>query len=247
MGLLDGRVAIVTGGAQGMGAAHCRRFVAEGATVVIADVADELGQALADELGDAAHYVHLDVSSEQEWADAVALAAGLGPLRVLVNNAAIHWLAPIVDETVEGLRRILDVNLVGTFIGIRSVVDPMTAAGGGSIINISSIAGLTGLDEHGAYGASKWGVRGLTKVAAVELGPVGIRVHSVHPGPIESGMLPADRHGHPEFFTHLPLQRAGSPEEVADLVSYLASDQSSYQTGGEYVVDGGSVAGRRRT
>ena len=244
MGRLDGKVAIITGGAQGMGAAESRLFVAEGALVVIADLADDAGQALADELGGSARFVHHDVSNEQDWASVISAAAELGALNVLVNNAAIHWTRPIADETVEGLRKMLDVNLVGTFLGIRSVIAPMTAAGGGSIVNISSIGGMTGLTAHGAYGSSKWAVRGLSKVAAVELGSAGIRVNSVHPGAIESGMLPAERHGHPELFAHLPLSRAGAPTEVADLVLYLASDQSSYQTGGEYIVDGGSTAGR---
>lgn len=243
MGRLDGKVAIITGGAQGMGAAESRLFVAEGAAVVIADIADDEGAALAAELGERARFVHHDVADENDWAEAVAAAAELGPLNVLVNNAAIHWTRSIADETVDGMRRMLDINLIGTFLGMRSVIDPMTEAGGGSIVNISSIGGTTGLVNHGAYGASKWGVRGLTKVAAVELGPAGIRVNSVHPGPIESGMLVAERHGRPELFGHLPLQRAGAPSEVADLVLYLASEQSSYQTGGEYIVDGGSTAG----
>ncbi len=243
MGCLDGRVAIVTGGARGQGEAEARKFVDEGAFVVMGDVLDEQGEKVAAELGDQALYLHHDVSSPDDWARVVAAAVERGPLRALVNNAAIHWTAPIAEETPESLRRIWEVNYLGTFLGIQSVANPMAEAGGGGIVNISSIAGMNGIPHHAAYGGTKWAVRGLTKVAAVELGPKGIRVNSIHPGPIETAMLSADRHGRPELFGHVPLRRAGVAAEVADLACYLVSDAASYQTGHEYIIDGGSTAG----
>ncbi len=243
MGSLDGRVAIVTGAARGQGEAEARKFVAEGAFVVMGDVLDEAGEAVAAELGDQAVYLHHDVSSPDDWARVVVAAVEQGPLRALVNNAAIHWTAPIADETPESLRRIWEVNYLGTFLGIQSVADSMAEAGGGGIVNISSIAGMEGIAHHSAYGGTKWAVRGLTKVAAIELGPRGIRVNSIHPGPIETAMLSSDRHGRPELFGHVPLRRAGVASEVADLACYLVSDASSYQTGHEYIIDGGSTAG----
>ena len=243
MGCLDGRVAIVTGAARGQGEAEARKFAAEGAFVVMGDVLDEEGKAVAAELGEQAAYLHHDVSSPDDWARVVAAAVEQGPLRALVNNAAIHWTAPISEETPESLRRIWEVNYLGTFLGIQCVADPMAEAGGGGIVNISSIAGMNGIPHHAAYGGTKWAVRGLTKVAAVELGPRGIRVNSIHPGPIETAMLSADRHGRPELFGHVPLRRAGVADEVADLACYLVSDAASYQTGHEYIIDGGSTAG----
>jgi len=242
---LAGRTAIITGGARGMGAAHARRFVDEGAAVVIGDVLDEDGTAVAAELGASARYVHLDVTDPDAWAAAVAAAEAFGPLNVLVNNAAIHWVRPIEHETVEGLDRMLRVNLVGTFLGIQAVVPAMRAAGGGSIVNLSSTAGLTGLPYHGAYGATKWAVRGLTKTAAVELGADGIRVNSVHPGPIRTAMMGST--GTPDQerarFAHLPAGRPGEPDEVSRLMVYLASEESAFVTGAEFVIDGGSQAG----
>lgn len=243
MGCLDGRVAIITGAARGQGEAEARKFAAEGAFVVMGDVLDEAGEAVAAELGGQALYLHHDVTSPDDWARVVDAAAIRGPLRALVNNAAIHWTAPISEETPESLRRIWEVNYLGTFLGIQAAAKPMAAAGGGGIVNISSIAGMEGISHHAAYGGTKWAVRGLTKVAAIELGPQGIRVNSIHPGPIETAMLSADRHGRPELFGHVPLRRAGVAAEVADLACYLASDASSYQTGHEYIIDGGSTAG----
>jgi 3alpha(or 20beta)-hydroxysteroid dehydrogenase len=244
-GRLAGAVAIISGAARGQGEAEARRFVAEGAKVVLGDVLDAEGEAVAASLGDAAAYQHLDVTSAEDWAAAVVRAERFGPLTVLVNNAAVHWTKPIEFESVDALRRILDINLIGVFLGIQAVIGPMRAAGGGSIVNISSSAGLTGLAYHGAYGSTKWAVRGLTKTAAVELGPDGIRVNSVHPGPIKTAMLPPVRGGADADtrFAHLPLGRAGEVDEVADLVLFLASSMSSYMTGTEFVIDGGSNAG----
>ena len=243
MGCLDGRVAIITGAARGQGEAEARKFVAEGAFVVMGDVLDDEGEAVAAELGDRAVYLHHDVSSSDDWARVVAAAVERGPLRALVNNAAIHWAAPLMDETPESLHRIWQVNYLGTFLGIQSVAEPMAEAGGGGIVNISSVAGMAGIAHHAAYGGTKWAVRGLSKVAAIELGPMGIRVNSIHPGPIETAMLSSDRHGRPELFGHVPLRRAGVAAEVADLACYLVSDAASYQTGHEYIIDGGSTAG----
>ena len=244
-GRLDGKVAIVTGAARGQGEAEARLFAAEGARVVLTDVLDDAGHAVADDIGDSARFVHHDVSREADWEAVMATATGdFGRLDVLVNNAAVHWVRAIEKETLEGFERILAVDLIGPFLGVRAAIAPMRAGGGGSIVNISSTAGLAGLYGHGAYGAAKWGVRGLTKTAAVELGVHGIRVNSVHPGPIETDMLPPDRQGLGDLrFAHLPIGRAGQPGEVAELVLFLASDASSYVSGGEFTVDGGMMAG----
>jgi 3alpha(or 20beta)-hydroxysteroid dehydrogenase len=243
MGRLDGKVAIITGGARGQGEAHARAFVAEGAKVVIGDVLDEPGQAVARDLGDAARYVHLDVTRETDWAAAVAAATAMGPLKVLVNNAAIHWVRPIEHETPQGFELIWRVNLFGPFLGMKAVLEPMRAAGGGSIVNISSTAGLIGYAFHGAYGSAKWGLRGLTKVAAVEMGRDGIRVNSVHPGPINTAMMSRSPGMDPDRFKAIPAQRHGEPEDVANLVVFLASDESSFITGTEHTIDGGSTIG----
>jgi 3alpha(or 20beta)-hydroxysteroid dehydrogenase len=237
---LESKVAIVTGAARGQGEAEARLFAHEGAQVVIADVLDAEGEAVAKDLGDDALFVHLDVRDEQNWADVVtSTVERFGHLDVLVNNAAVHHIVKIEDETVEGFERMFRVNLIGTFLGIRTCAPALRRSGHGSIVNISSTAGLVGFRGHGAYGASKWGVRGLTKVAAIELGPE-IRVNSVHPGAIETDMLPE---GDPARFRRLPLRRTGQPEEVAELALFLASDASSYITGAEFVVDAGMVAG----
>jgi 3alpha(or 20beta)-hydroxysteroid dehydrogenase len=244
-GRLAGRVAIISGAAKGQGAAEAALFAAEGAQVVLGDVLVERVHETAAAIGPNAHAIKLDVTKEDDWAAAIALAVGLGPLKVLVNNAGILWQRPLEHENADDLRRILDVNLVGTFNGMQAARGPMHEAGGGSIINISSLAGLTGYVYHGAYGASKWAIRGLTRTAAVEWGPLGIRVNSIHPGPINTDMLPPPRGGLTEDnrFRGLPLGRAGEVDEVAKLALFLASDDSSYQTGAEFVIDGGSQAG----
>jgi 3alpha(or 20beta)-hydroxysteroid dehydrogenase len=240
MGRLDGKVAIVTGGSRGQGEAEARLFVAEGARVVIADVLVEQGQLVAKELGGDARFVELDVSDEDGWATAVASTVEQHDrLDILVNNAAVHHVAPLERETISGFERAFRVNLLGTFLGIRTCAPALRETGRGAIVNISSAAGMTGFVGHGAYGASKWGVRGLTKVAALELGPE-IRVNSVHPGPIETDMLPD---GPAQRFARLPLARTGKPAEVAELVLFLASDASSYITGAEFAIDAGLIAG----
>jgi 3alpha(or 20beta)-hydroxysteroid dehydrogenase len=240
--------ALVTGAARGQGAAMARAFVREGIPVIIGDILDERAGALAHELGDAARSVHLDVTEERDWAAALELAeAEFGPLAVLVNNAGIIHSAAVTDETLEGFRRIVDVNLVGAFLGTRAVVPSMTRAGGGAIINISSIAGLQGSRGLAAYCSSKWGLRGLTKTAAIELAGQGIRVNTVHPGVIDTEMLTSTGRSSEDFLetwrTRLLVPRLGTGEDVAELVLFLASDEGSYLTGSELVIDGGLLAG----
>jgi 3alpha(or 20beta)-hydroxysteroid dehydrogenase len=236
---LDGKVAIVSGGARGMGAAHARAIVAEGGRVVIGDVLDEEGAALAAELGPAARFVHLDVRDASEWEDAVAAALdAFGVLNVLINNAGVISSAPIDRVTDEEWDRVIGINLTGTFRGIRAAVPALVAGAPSSIVNVSSTAGLKGMAHIAAYTASKFGVRGLTKSAAVELGDRGVRVNSIHPGNVRTDML--TRSGP---FPLVPLGRAGEATEISALVVFLASDESSFSTGGEFVADGGETAG----
>ena len=239
MGRVDGKVVLISGGAQGMGAAHARMLVDEGAKVVLGDILDEKGEALAAELGDAVRYVHLDVTQADQWDAAVTTAVDtFGQLNVLVNNAGIVALGKIGKFDMAKWQKVIDVNLTGTFLGMQAVVEAMRAAGGGSIINVSSIEGLRGSVMVHPYVASKWAVRGLAKSAALELGKDNIRVNSVHPGFIRT---PMTKH-FPDDLVTAPLGRPGKPEEVATFVVFLASDESSFATGAEFVVDGGLVA-----
>lgn len=239
-GRVAGKVALITGGARGMGAAHARRLVAEGAQVVIADILDAEGATLAAELGSAARYVHLDVTNSQEWTAGVGAAVeSFGGLHVLVNNAGVFGGASIIDHPLDLWDRFIAVNLTGTFLGIRAAAPAMIASKGTSIINISSVAGLRGAGFGHAYVASKFGVRGLTKSVAIELAPHGIRCNSVHPGIIDTPMAAGLNTGGYDY----PLGRMAQADEVASLVLYLASDESSYSTGSEFVVDGGLTMG----
>ncbi len=248
MGRLDGKVALITGAARGQGAAEARLFVAEGANVMLGDVLDDDGEVVAKELGDRAAYRHHDVTSEDDWDTIVAAARSqFGRVDVLVNNAGVFRILGMTVTTLEEYMRIVTINQVGTFLGMKAVTETMIAQGSGSIVNISSVAGLTGTAGTIAYTASKFAVRGMTKVAAVELAPFGVRVNSVHPGFIDTPMtrdafaiggdatLDAAR-------ASVPNGKLGTAEDVARLVLYLASDDSIYSTGSEFIVDGGMTA-----
>ncbi|WP_327096557.1 glucose 1-dehydrogenase [Nocardia vinacea] len=240
MGRLTGKVALISGGARGMGAAHARALVAEDARVVLGDILDEEGAALAKEIGDDAAYVHLDVRDKQQWQDAVAEAVQrFGALNVLVNNAGIVNGNLLVDFELSEWQKIIDINLTGTFLGMQTTTPAMIEAGGGSVINISSVEGMRGSPGLHGYTATKFAVRGLTKSTALELAQYGIRVNSIHPGLIRTPMTD----GIPEDFLQIPLGRAADPSEVSALVTYLASDESSYSTGAEFVIDGGLTVG----
>ena len=248
MGRLDGKVALITGGARGMGKSHVRHFVAEGAQVVFGDVLDDKGAAVAAGLDErCCRYVHHDVTSEAGWAAAVATTVDtFGRLDVLVNNAGVLAFATIADMPLAEFRRILEVNAVGSWVGMKAVIEPMKAAGGGSIINISSIEGFTGAAGLSAYSASKFAVRGMTKAAARELGQFGIRVNSVHPGGVITSMTlgqPGSAEQADAFLKAMPLSRFARPAEISCLVAYLASDESSYSTGSEFLADGGILSG----
>lgn len=241
MAKLTGAVAVISGGARGMGAEHVRGLVAEGAKVVFGDVLDDEGRALAAEVGASARYVHLDVTSEADWSHAITEAeTAFGPVTILVNNAGVAWPGGAVEAvSPENFRRVIDVNLTGTFLGMHAAIPSIKKAGGGVIVNISSIAGMMAYATSGAYVASKWGVRGLTKTAALELGPAGIRVLSIHPGLIETPMVAGIG---PSFYAAQPLARIGTPVEVTKLLIFLVAD-ATYSTGSEFVIDGGALLG----
>jgi 3alpha(or 20beta)-hydroxysteroid dehydrogenase len=247
LGRLAGKVAIVTGGARGIGAATCRLFVEEGACVLIADV-DRSGEALAGSLGESAAFVRADVTSEADWKACVdAAVARWAGIDVLVNNAAMFVFGDLLDTSKDTFERVLSVNLTGAFLGIRSVVPVMKKRGGGSIVNVSSNAGLAGGNGFGAYASSKFGLRGLTKVAAFELGRDGIRVNTVHPGSTNTPMTnPKDKSVEllNEGRQHLALPRIATAEEIARMILFVASDDCSFSTGAEFVSDGGAAAGR---
>ena len=240
---LEGKVAIITGAAQGMGASHARKFVEEGAKVVLTDLNKEKGEALSAELGENALFVSQNVTSAEDWANVVAEAEKtFGKVDVLVNNAGITMAKSILQTTEEEYRRIVEINQVSVFLGMKTVIPAMQKAGGGSIVNISSMNGLVA----GAIGYTdtKFAVRGMTKAAAIECANYGIRVNSVHPGVIATPMVvQEDTKAAVEAFSkHIPLKRVAEPEEVSNLVLYLASDESSYSTGSEFVIDGGMTA-----
>ena len=252
MGRLDGKVALISGGARGQGAAEARMFASEGACVVFGDILDDDGrrvEAEIRELGSQATYVHLDVTSEADWAAAVNRAVSeYGKLDVLVNNAGIVLGRTIEEMTVEEWDRLFDVNAKGVFLGTRASLGAMRDAGGGSIVNISSTAGLVGNDYNLAgYSSTKGAVRLFTKSTAIQHARDGIRCNSVHPGPIDTPMLVESRRGRGALTDEqqrqrTPLGRIGRPEDIAFAVIYLASDESSFVTGSEVVVDGGRTA-----
>jgi 3alpha(or 20beta)-hydroxysteroid dehydrogenase len=238
------RTVIVTGAARGQGEAEARRLVAAGATVLIADILTEPGQALADELGERARFVELDVTRAEDWQRALAAVAGWPPVTGLVNNAGIHWAASVETENAAAMARMLEVNVTGALLGMQAVAPAMRAVGGGAIVNVCSVLALVGGRHSAAYSASKWALRGLTKSAALDLGPGGMRVNAIHPGYIDTPMLAgvaADRG--PEYYHYLPLRRAGGVDEIAELVLFLISPASGYLTGCDLAADGGMLAG----
>ncbi len=242
---LTGKVAIISGGARGQGEAEARRFVAEGASVVIGDVLDDLGKATAASIGDSCRYVHHDVTNEADWAAIVAFTlTTFGRLDILVNNAGIFRIKPLTDTSLDDWNQMIAINQTGVFLGMKAAAPIMISQQSGSIINISSVAGLGGAGGAFAYATTKWALRGMTRSAAQELAPHGVRVNSVHPGIIDTPMAQ-------EFETAgvmdgikaaIPMGRLASADEVANLVLYLASDESRYSTGSEFTVDGGMRA-----
>jgi 3alpha(or 20beta)-hydroxysteroid dehydrogenase len=247
VGKLQDRVAIVTGGARGMGAATSRIFAGEGAKIVIADVLVAEGAALAQEIGERARFRRHDVTDEASWAGLVDFAKSeFGRIDILVNNAGVLLFKGLLEMEKAEFERVHAVNLIGPFLGIKAVAPVMIAQGKGAIVNISSVDGMKGSNSVGAYSSSKWGLRGLTKVAAMELGHRGIRVNSVHPGGVNTIM--ANGSGRPidevnSDYRRQPIQRIGEPEEVARVSAFLASDEASYVIGAEITVDGGMIIG----
>lgn len=244
MGKLDGKIAVITGAASGMGIRHAEKFVEEGAKVVLADIAAEAGQKLADELGVNARFFKLNVASAEGWDEIVKFTEKeFGPINVLVNNAGIGIFKLMDDLTVEDFQKTMDVNTLSIFLSLKAVVPAMKKAGGGSIVNISSVDGLRGAATAMAYCASKFAVNGITRCAAVELGTSNIRVNTVHPGVIKTPM--AEQGEIAEIIAALeqgvPMKRAGTTDEVSNLVIFLASDDSTYCTGAEFVIDGGMI------
>lgn len=245
---LAGKVALVSGGARGIGAAIARAFVAQGANVVLGDLLETQAAGLAERLGPRCRAVSLDVRQAGSWAVAVAQASEhFGPVSVLVNNAGTNSLAPIEELAVESFREIFDVHVIGSLLGIQAVVPGMKAAGTGSIVNICSTTGLVGLAGNGAYAMSKAASTMLARTAALELGRFGIRVNSIHPGGVATEMrrelTVADDAARAAWYHRLPIQRVAEPEEVAAAVVFLASDESSMSTGTQLLVDGGQLAG----
>ena len=245
MGKLNGKVAIITGAASGMGVRHAEKFVEEGARVVLADIAVEAGQKLADELGPNARFFTLDVANAEAWFEIVKFTEEtFGPVDVLVNNAGIGIFKRLNDLTEQDFRKTLDVNTISIFFSLKAVVPSMKKAGGGSIVNISSVDGLRGAATAMAYSASKFAVNGITRSAAIELAQDKIRVNTVHPGVIKTPMAEQGEIAEiiAELVKSVPMQRAGTTDEVSNLVVFLASDDSTYCTAAEFVIDGGMIA-----
>ena len=253
VGRLSGKIAIITGAARGMGEASAQRFAAEGACLVLVDKRDDLGEAVAASLNESAaaivaRYVSADVTDESAWRTIVATAVdAFGAPNVLLNNAGIIRVQPLLETDLETFHKVIDTNLTSCFLGMRAVVPSMRDNGGGSVINVASPQGYEGRSGFGAYTASKFGVRGLTRTAAIEFGPFGVRVNCVVPGPIRTAMT--DRKGwadsdYARVYGGYPLGRRGEPGEVAAVSVFLASDESSYCTGADFVADGGVLAGK---
>ena len=243
MARLSDRVFLISGGARGLGAAQARALVAEGAKVVIGDVLLPEGRALAAELGAACVFQPLDVTSEAQWNDAVALAETLGPLHGLVNNAGVYKPVPLLDPAgVQEWERHLRINQTGVFLGMRAAVPALERSGNGAIVNMSSTVALRSAPNAIAYTATKWAVRGMTKAAALELAPRNIRVNSVHPGPIDTDMIAIrSREENLKRVQQVPIKRLGTAQEIAGLVLFLLCDDSAYMTGSEVAMDGGAA------
>jgi 3alpha(or 20beta)-hydroxysteroid dehydrogenase len=242
MNRLAGKIVLISGGARGQGAAEARLFVAEGAKVVIGDVLEAEGQRLAAELGNAAVFVRQDVTREDDWATAIDAAAALGGLHGLVNNAGIYQPKTLMETDTALFERHMRVNQLGCFLGMQAVVPLMERSDGGSIVNVSSVAGLRGSPGAIAYSATKWALRGMTKAAAIDLAPCRIRVNSIHPGPIDTEMLNVRTpEQNQRRLQAVPMKRMGTAEEVANLVLFLLSDESGYVTGAEVAIDGGAT------
>ncbi|MFJ3671105.1 SDR family NAD(P)-dependent oxidoreductase [Streptomyces sp. NPDC090106] len=251
MNRFENKTVLITGAAGGMGSSHARSFHAEGANVVITDIREEEGRALAAELGERAVFVRLDVTDQAQWAAAVRTAeVTFGPLDVLVNNAGI--LAPtalIEDGDLAAWQHVIDVNLTGTYLGIQAAAPSLRAAGGGSVVNIASTSGHVGTALIAPYVASKWGVRGLTRTAAMELARDGVRVNSIDPGvvntplitePLHPGAAPVSDYYSPDAFA---IKRLAEPWDISRLLLFLASDEASFITGSEHIADGGMLLG----
>lgn len=243
---LQDKVIIVTGGSRGMGESHVRKLVDAGAQVVFTDILVEEGEALAKELGEQVKFVKQDVTSEADWENVIQeTEKAFGPVNVLVNNAGMSINKPIVEMTEKEYSKVIQINQTSVFLGMKAVYPSMKKVKNGSIINISSLGGLVARENLIAYSASKFAVRGMTKVAAVEFGKDGIRVNSVHPGIIETPMVSQDPGAKAvveSAIPFIPLKRSAQPEEVSDLIVFLSSDESAYSTGAEFVIDGGLLA-----
>ncbi|NYF18216.1 3alpha(or 20beta)-hydroxysteroid dehydrogenase [Microbacterium sp. AK009] len=251
MARFEDKTVLISGGAGGQGAAHLRAYIEEGANVVIGDIRDEDGAALAARCGPRAHYVHLDVTKEEDWAAAVTAAEErYGPLDVLVNNAGIPSPAVLIEDGDPATwREILDVNLTGQYLGIRAVVPSLRRNGGGAIVNIASMAADVGIAYLSPYVASKWGVRGLSQTAALELARYGIRVNAVHPGVVRTPFItePAAPNEPPVGDTFSPdalaVKRLAEPDEISRIILYLTSADADFVTGADFVIDGGLLLG----
>lgn len=245
MGRLENKIAIITGASNGMGASHAKMFVEEGAKVVMTDVDVDKGKELANKLGENALFIQQDVSNEDDWKRVIEEAEKTyGPVNILVNNAGISIFGYIEDLTLEQYKKVININQASVFLGMKYVLPSMKKANGGSIVNISSMSGFIGTPGFVSYDASKFAIRGMTKTAALEFANYNIRVNSVHPGLVATPLIleNGSEETNKELTAGTPLKRMATVEEISNLVIFLASDESSYCTGSEFLADGGSTA-----